>query len=272
MGFQGLVWIKVAAGMYYFSYVILAFVAVVSSAPKDSIPLTRGDVDDPAIGERIFFTKVSFALGAISVAANTSVCVWAIYRVFHFQDLDLGIYSDILRTDDGNGFANFIWYMVYLFTGVMYGLLPMFASMPFIIAAVMGFLIWLGDRLYLERKLGKIPMWTCFVLWEGLVSYAFYRTWLFYISESGMLFQFCSGILQGGGILSVAIGVFLNCVDLVALGCRKAPFLREWEPTTGWYLYLVTFALTNLVVAALYLGRAYDPQGTVKPAWTEDLG
>ena len=76
----------------------------------------------------------------------------------------------------------------------------------------------------------------------------------------------------GTAALFLDVGACIIVAKMISGIFSRVSILRKWQPKLGQEFYLILFALTNLVVTCLYYSIEYSPEGTVKPAWTENLG
>ena len=76
--------------------------------------------------------------------------------------------------------------------------------------------------------------------------------------------------LQGGGILLFGFITLLGFFYVISALSNKVVFLQRFNPDGQ--TFFVALAFANFLLAFLYYRFRFDPTGTEKPAWAENLG
>lgn len=119
---------------------------------------------------------------------------------------------------------------------------------------------------------GRLDFWISLLwfIWYYIALNCYIVWWALAADNSRVVFV--SWWPYGAGALFLGIGAWRIVVELISWVCSRVSLLKRWQPKLGQGIYLMTFALTNLVVACLYYSIAYSAEGTGKPDWTEKLG
>jgi len=79
-------------------------------------------------------------------------------------------------------------------------------------------------------------------------------------------------LIGGSANLSMYMWFLFQIKKLVDAEQENVPFAKKLRPFVKRKGMLVIFACWNFLEAFLYYRFRFDPQGTVKPAWTDHLG
>jgi len=252
--FQGVFWAKAAAAIYVSSYIVLAGVSLASRDLRNKyVPTHRKH--NP-------FAQIVTVFGIIAVGIHGLVCCWAMFQVIHMEAVLSTGPSDI------HGLTAVLYYVMTVLLHAVFLCLIMILLLVSIMMVLSGGILLPFASLETDTTVRQIRFVGIFLqmAFGGCFLYVTYG-WVV-DPEHLVLYRFSNVLAQGGGLLAIGIGCLVLCMKVVAWICGRVSFLQGWKLRTD----LVTFALANLVVACLYCSFAYDPEGTIKPAWTEKLG
>lgn len=267
--FQGVAWVQVVAAVYLLSYLISASLQVLGQ--DQEIDETYTSMNTTAEwGHRSYPRLLKNSAGMlliISLVSSFLLCSWATSEIcdsanesLHWQKLF-----------DSHNLAVSIFLLASVVLGIYIGgTCTIVFGFAIIFVSVFGLLLLknvaLGDpnrQLSIHNPvdllIGVLATPLLFWLFTVFVS------WLW--STRGIL----ASVADGAGMLLLSLGLsWLGAWLLIQILGRGRK--RYWSSRMDWSLLLVLISFTHLVVACLYFGYAFDPTGTVKPAWTEKLG
>lgn len=288
-GFQGVGWAKIFVAIYLLSYLIQAGIEVLATSPHQTNPPTEEEGElFPAYNAHYVKTKSYIAV--FSLFGSFVFCSWAIHAVCisDFRDLDpnrkFSRFNGDLRKWShlyGNSFLG--WFLfVCDKIGFTLRLVTMLVLIFYPIISILRLpMLYSDDITNLYRTLEEMDIrW--WLVWISLLLFVPVTIGLFGIFIILMTdywwfsdFEYLIWFTDGAGVLLFVLGSIWMAVWMVRLACdrwTKNMFLGTWRVRFQSPFFLVLSSIMHLVVACLYFAFAYDPTGTVKPAWTEQLG
>lgn len=240
-GFTGpcIIWVKVAAGAYVGSYVVLASLSLLPYSPEEVL---QRENKQHLLGRAWFFRLIT--------GAHMVFTCWAIFQVAHIRDF----------RDESSSIGEPL-------AAVLSALLLLFeVTIAYMGLSVFVFCIAIAC-LYVCSVSMFLGTVFALVLCIGIWKFLLYLGDLFWIC-----INIANWIVQGGGLLFLGFLFFLVLNFLKDKVCRRATSLWSTDPLVQSQVRVVGFAVMNLVAVCLYYRFAYDSRGTVKPTWTEKLG
>ncbi|KAH6722641.1 hypothetical protein BKA61DRAFT_179465 [Leptodontidium sp. MPI-SDFR-AT-0119] len=277
-GFEGVLWAKLWAASYLLSYMAVALLPMLLQPDQSS---------EPIIGRyrirRSAIVSSRAVLHFFALATHAFFFWWTAYQLVH---LDLSV---LQQHPVPVGFWGYL------------------IRVPFIGASAIGAL-----AVFSPLWIFILPfVWTVFTLLRVLVDLQreqrdmghqsfrgrYQLTARILLCHTGIIFS----VLVGMAIFMCSVATFmdfrLHAADVVAQGLSLTIFfgipclafiqyliygefrqsgivpLLSYRSSDSWnQAYLITFAVMNFGIAILYYSIRYDPLGTIKPGWTENLG
>lgn len=253
LGLQGIPWTKAWAGIYLCSFVVLAIVrALAPEGWRDSPPPAAPPKSNRSFQEKLLGI-IRIVLLVVAGAVHAFVSCWALIKVRHDE----------------------------IFKGPLDQLLIM-SPIPFIMALIIPCVLaayspWLMYYHFMgsDLTLTSIRYTTDSHEFGSYIWMPIVATGLLISGVLSLHLQFNHIIFDLTYVVTFIIlcfGLLFLLFTIMSVLSRKVPFLSFLKFNDGDYRALLVFPFFNFIVALLYYRYAYDPTGTVKPLWTEELG
>lgn len=261
LGLQGLPWTRVWAGIYLCSYVVLAIVrALAPKGWRDRPPWVTPLGENPSFQKKRQEKRlgtIRTVLLVVGSAVHASVSCWALtYVQRQYEDINEG--SDLMSI--------ILFGREYFSTYVSTMLIFCIPYLMYDHCRVVGITRISIGSLKFNHEFDSIwvPIMASILILFGVLSLMV-----------GLDPEFTVKYLQCfHGVTSIALcfGLLFLLFTIMSVLSKKVPFLGFLKFNDGDYRALLIFPFFNFIVAFLYYRYAYDPIGTVKSLWTEELG
>lgn len=254
LGMQGVPWTKVWVAFYLCSYIILAIVRSMASKDwRDRPPRVSPLGETHLFQEKVLgITRIVLLVAAIIV--HISVSWWALSpKLDKYGEKYNGSSSVVLDL------FSLFWILYFMVTTIL-----LVSWLPWVLYR---HLIGMNIRLHI----GEPDFTSASVLQLiPILGFAF----LFYILLSEPINQVFAvfTIIEGGSTLMLYFGVLFLLFTVISFISKRVSFLSFLKFDDGDYKGLLVFPFLNFLVALHYYRNVYDPTGTAKPSWTEQLG
>jgi len=276
LGFQGMVWIKVWAAAYSLSFVVLAMVSFL--APKD----WRDNPPEVSVTEQDTiwtFGNMSKGLCYVALAAQFVCCGWIFNIILGLpaSDHPSTEESDYIVSSLATEFAPLV---VLLLLGSLIAGIAILAPA----AVIWGLSEHFAVRRFLSRYLGECLSGTLYVMFVLVWIVVWVFLWIFSIiriydssniesqGSDHTVLALAWKLIRGCANLLMYIGFMFQIKSLVDSEQEEIPIMKKLRPILKRKGLLVIFACWIFFEAFLYYRLRFDPQGTVKPSWTDKLG
>lgn len=256
LGLQGLFWTRVWAGIYLCSYIVLAIVRALASKGWRDRPPVAPLAKVPSFHEKLLGI-VRIVLLVVAGAVHASVSYWAlICAQRQFEEI-------------------YMW-PSHLMVGLKFVQLGLTMVMaPLLIRAPLFplYFYFMGVDLTwrsitaapkVHHKFDWIPTAAAILLGSIHISLMMgfgYPNAIIYLD-----------IVSGVWPITLCFGLLFLLFTILSILSNKVPFLNFLKIDDGDYKALLVFPFLNFILALLYYRVVYDPTGTAKPSWTEELG
>lgn len=280
LGLQGLPWTKVWAGIYLCSYVVLAIVRALASKDwRDRPPRVA------PLGENTLFTEkllgiIRIVLLVVASLVHASVSCWALSMDYEYGWIDEGssdlqifgiiqMQSFILMNTSFLGLLFLLpWVLYFHFIGI--NLTWISITEQITQRFIIGFLLRVGETNVITVKI--LFFYFLKVLLYVFIHSAVMFCILYFLFVPAPLTTISTIIFKGGSNLTLFFGLLFLLFTIMSAISKRVGFLSFLKFDDGDYKALLAFPFLNFLVALLYYRYLYDPTGTVKPSWTENLG
>lgn len=267
LGLHGLPWTKVWTNMYLCSFVVLAIVRAL--APKGwrntPPPQFARLAEVPSFHEQLLGIS-RIVLWVVASAVHATVACWALTHVQHEYDDEGGLFLTarliFFLTTSGLLVLSISLLLHFHFMGtdrseiLLYFLtLPMAGQRNAAIA-------WYPLFLKLEPHIFILP----------ITAGAFCVAYALKAQLEDTSVTILTIFSAGGFSLTMCFGLLFLLFTIMSVIFESVPFLSFLKFNDGNYKALLVFPFFNFLVAFLYYCFVYDPTGTAKPSWTENLG
>lgn len=259
-GFQGsqLWWVKVAAAFYLGSWILIVFVSLLP--PDDAYKIDMLHADQEYL-KKSFNVFGLVYLHVIAHTLHAQILFYAMFEVNHTESTK-GMLPDetnfkywvraLIEVVAIPPVGIVLSAIILFYFGIFCSLIIPFVSET---RASMKRRAMVGRVVIASVMLGCVPL----ILRNILVMYE-------------LLLVASTAFVQGGGQI-IMIWTCLAILNTASgLLIKRVVFLRKMRALRFDELVIYGFACANLVVICLYCAFAYDPEGTIKPTWTEKLG
>ncbi|KUJ12462.1 uncharacterized protein LY89DRAFT_688149 [Mollisia scopiformis] len=271
LGLEGLFWTKVWAGCYICSYVVLAGLQFLAPGGwRDDPPPRNATGDTSSTGGNTITSVVQLVWMRFALGVHIWVASGALYHV---------VYAPIARLSRTSSLGYGLSLLIGLIPAVSIassGILLLWAMLDFffqLLEHVRPRPPAFERMLSILRDLGSGKLlnirWTViFFAWFSILVGQLIKFfgWARYGEEN------VSSLGYGGGFLMLCCGVLLFFLHISSTVLKRVHSLRWLMPEPDVPRMVLVFPFLNFLVAFLYYRFAYDPHGTYKPAWTENLG
>jgi hypothetical protein len=250
-GCQGMFWMQLWVGIYLCSYFVLAAVQFLAPADYRNRPTAKEPFE---YANRV----VDFFLCLLALIVHACACSWAIFQVAHLNDHRL---SRLFEDYSDAGVMGL--HTVYVcFATVVY-------LVEFLVPAIL--VITSLSRISGVSILPKYIKLFSWILVLPVVLYIHIKVDVF--SNTPPLWATVARIAaQGGGAAAVCLGILILFLKGLSSASDMFGPMIWLKPQPGVPSFIVVFPFFNLLMAFLYYRFVYDPAGTVKSSWTENLG
>jgi hypothetical protein len=266
---QGLAWTKVWATIYFSSYFVLAAVGILGRLEEYS-PVEDSSNRAPRSMSSYFpgIEVTPSLIFSISIFAHITLCGWVLYDLFR---LDIPVEGADIESIGGKFAAQL--YLISKFALFCSIFLPIIRYS--LVLIFLTFLLWLPSHSY-QRILGALtrgwaPWVISFVVLLatpplGVSRYpALKRVFI-------VLWHIDGRIVEGTFLILVSVVAIATGYWLFSQLCNMVPLLNDFDSELEARHRLVIIAFFNFGLAFFYYRFRYDPEGTVKPGWAENLG
>ena len=262
-GMQGIPWTKTWGAISMSSFLLTALVGTLASSSDQARP-SRGSRGHDLV------SRLFFMLHVCAIVLHAGLYVWGVSAILPRELITFKASPTIFFLQ----LLVEVFVLAFIMLGygvpMVFGLIGLGTLVGLLVPRLLSRVLSAEAFTRFERTSSRPTTQTLYgfsllLVYFGPLAWAW---WYFNLSEEGKLEMFFS-FLYGNRPMAI-ISVLLYGSGAIYLIYPDSGNL-VWK---SWFIKLarISFALANLILPLLYYRFKYEPTGTVKPAWTDQLG